>query len=414
VGAPRAELRQAIVEIAEACPDASDDCRPTIMLAFAEPVGRAREVAARLARSTSTGPDQLVLLGFAALSIWAPETALELASRALADPAIEGRRTFLFQSLSIKGQAAIHLARPGMAGPAAEEALALARQTGSLNQIGQTLVVLAFAAGERGDTETVDSSCSEAEQVLLSMGAHPAVSMVQLARGRAAIAGRRFDDAYRELSRIFDPGDVAHQPYVRGWVIVDFVDAALHADGDVEAARRELAEVESMAASSGSSFLDAQMSHAQALLAPDDEKERCFHIALEHPWSPGNRGRVLLDYGAWLRRQRRVAESRAPLKTAEELLAGVGLVVRAEHARHELRATGETVRKRTPDAWAQLTAQELQIAQLAASGMTNREIGQRLFLSHRTIGSHLYRIFPKLGITTRNQLRDAIPEHSLA
>ena len=77
-------------------------------------------------------------------------------------------------------------------------------------------------------------------------------------------------------------------------------------------------------------------------------------------------------------------------------------------ARQELRATGETIGPRTPDARDRLTAQELQIAQLAAEGLSNREIGERLFLSHRTIGSHLYRIFPKLEITSRIDLRDAL------
>ena len=74
----------------------------------------------------------------------------------------------------------------------------------------------------------------------------------------------------------------------------------------------------------------------------------------------------------------------------------------------ELRATGEKIGPRTPDARDRLTAQELQIAELAAAGLSNREIGERLFLSHRTIGSHLYRIFPKLGITARAQLRAAL------
>jgi DNA-binding NarL/FixJ family response regulator len=86
----------------------------------------------------------------------------------------------------------------------------------------------------------------------------------------------------------------------------------------------------------------------------------------------------------------------------------------AERARQELRATGETVRKRTPDAWAQLTPQELQIAQMAATGLTNRQIGQRLYLSHRTVAYHLYRIFPKLAISARSQLRDVISEQVLA
>jgi DNA-binding NarL/FixJ family response regulator len=82
---------------------------------------------------------------------------------------------------------------------------------------------------------------------------------------------------------------------------------------------------------------------------------------------------------------------------------------RAIQARRELRASGETARRRTPEAWAQLTPQELQVGQLAAEGLSNKEIAERLYLSTRTVGTHLYRLFPKLGITSRAELRDALP-----
>jgi DNA-binding NarL/FixJ family response regulator len=80
----------------------------------------------------------------------------------------------------------------------------------------------------------------------------------------------------------------------------------------------------------------------------------------------------------------------------------------SERARQQLRATGETSRPRVPEARDQLSPQELQIVQMAAEGLSNREIGQRLYLSHRTISSHLYRVFPKLGITSRTELRDVL------
>jgi DNA-binding NarL/FixJ family response regulator len=76
-------------------------------------------------------------------------------------------------------------------------------------------------------------------------------------------------------------------------------------------------------------------------------------------------------------------------------------MVPADRAHRELRASGETVRKRRAEAWDELTPQELQIAQLAADGLTNREIGERLYISHRTVGTHLYQLFPKLGVTSR-------------
>ena len=92
------------------------------------------------------------------------------------------------------------------------------------------------------------------------------------------------------------------------------------------------------------------------------------------------------------------------LRTARQVFDALGCVPWAERARQELRASGEQSRPRIPGARDQLSPQELQIAQLAGGGLTNREIGQRLYLSHRTVGSHLYRIFPKLDITSRAQL----------
>ena len=103
-----------------------------------------------------------------------------------------------------------------------------------------------------------------------------------------------------------------------------------------------------------------------------------------------------------------MTQSRAPLREAVETFDALGLLLYAERARRELRASGERVRSRVPEGWAQLSPQELQIAQLAAEGLSNREIGEQLYLSHRTVESHLYRLFPKLGVTSRAQLRDAL------
>ena len=98
----------------------------------------------------------------------------------------------------------------------------------------------------------------------------------------------------------------------------------------------------------------------------------------------------------------------APLRAARDTFDGLGTVPWSERARQELRASGETSRRRVVEARDQLTPQELEIAQLAASGLTNPEIAQRLFVSPRTVSSHLYRIFPKLGISSRSQLSAAI------
>jgi DNA-binding CsgD family transcriptional regulator len=119
--------------------------------------------------------------------------------------------------------------------------------------------------------------------------------------------------------------------------------------------------------------------------------------------------RAHLLYGEWLRRQRRRGEARVQLRTAHGMLDAMGAEGFAARARHELRATGETARKRGVAAMLQLTAQEAQIARLARDGLSNPEIGARLFLSPRTVQYHLSKVFTKLGITSRSNLRRILP-----
>jgi DNA-binding CsgD family transcriptional regulator len=200
--------------------------------------------------------------------------------------------------------------------------------------------------------------------------------------------------------------DIAYHSYVRSWAIGEIAEAAMYS-GHQEEARALAAELEPLAVATQSPLLQASLSYARPLLGDDEQAEELFQAGLSADLTrwPFFRARLLLAYGAWLRRQRRVAESRAPLRAAREAFDALGAVPWGERARQELRASGETSRKRTPGAWDQLSPQELQIAQMAAEGLSNREIGQRLYLSHRTVGSHLYRIFPKLGVTSRSELR---------
>jgi DNA-binding CsgD family transcriptional regulator len=115
-------------------------------------------------------------------------------------------------------------------------------------------------------------------------------------------------------------------------------------------------------------------------------------------------GRAQLVYGEWLRREHRRADAREQLRTAHDTFSRIGAEGFAERARHELSATGETVRKRTLDTRHVLTAQEAQIANLARYGLSNPEIGARLFISPRTVQYHLGKVFAKLEVTSRNQL----------
>jgi DNA-binding CsgD family transcriptional regulator len=117
--------------------------------------------------------------------------------------------------------------------------------------------------------------------------------------------------------------------------------------------------------------------------------------------------RAHLLYGEWLRREGRRIDSREQLRIAHELFTGMGAHGFAERARRELLATGETARKRVDETRGDLTAQEAQIARMAADGHTNPEIGARLFISPRTVEWHLRKIYPKLGVSSRRELRSA-------
>jgi len=123
------------------------------------------------------------------------------------------------------------------------------------------------------------------------------------------------------------------------------------------------------------------------------------------------RARAQLAYGSWLRRHRRLQEARRTLAESHQTLSRLGMGGFAYRAARELHAAGGG--DAHPTGQSVLTAQELQIAQLAAEGLSNRQIAEQLFLSHRTVASHLYHIFPKLGISSRSQLATALMKSTL-
>jgi ATP/maltotriose-dependent transcriptional regulator MalT len=148
----------------------------------------------------------------------------------------------------------------------------------------------------------------------------------------------------------------------------------------------------------------------RALLSEGDLAQRLYRESIERLARTGvqvevARGHLL--FGEWLRREGRRIDAREQLRTAHDMLAAMGLDAFAERARRELLATGEKARKRTVETTEELTAQEFQIARLAREGLSNPEIGTRLFVSPRTVEWHLRKVFTKLGVSSRKQLRDA-------
>jgi DNA-binding CsgD family transcriptional regulator len=147
---------------------------------------------------------------------------------------------------------------------------------------------------------------------------------------------------------------------------------------------------------------------SRALLSTDDAAEACFREAIERLSGTRMRGdlaRARLLYGEWLRRTNRRVDARSELSTAFEQFTAMGMEGFAERARRELTGTGISVRRRNSESRDSLTAQEEQIARLAAEGLSNPEIAAQLFISGRTVEWHLRKVFMKLGITSRRQLR---------
>jgi DNA-binding CsgD family transcriptional regulator len=195
------------------------------------------------------------------------------------------------------------------------------------------------------------------------------------------------------------------------WALPELVEAAARC-GRTELAIAAMDRLAERTAAAGTELALGIEARARALVSQNAVAEELYRAAVARL----GRCRFDLDlarahllYGEWLRREQRRTAAREPLRTAHEMFARMGAGAFAERARRELLATGETVRSRGPDTRDQLTAQEAQVAQLARDGLSNPEIGARLFISPRTVQYHLRKVFLKLDITSRNQLVRALP-----
>ncbi|MFC6085826.1 helix-turn-helix transcriptional regulator [Sphaerisporangium aureirubrum] len=406
------EARRRVVSVAESLPIDVLDGRLLTILAFAAPIERGKVVIDRLRHLAAhpAGDRQAArLLGSSALIVGAFDLSMEFCATSLPALRAQGRLSGLARDLGAQAFSAVRLADLSVAIPAAEEAGRLAQETSQPLMHAIALASGAMLAALRGEQDRVESLAARAEQVALPIGALPVLATARLARGLAALGEGRYADAYDHLLRMHDPADPAFHLAMRCFSIAELADAAAHS-GQSRAIAGIMAELETVALTTPSPCLHADLRYARAVLADDATAEPFFEAALGEDlrrW-PFLRARVQLAYGEWLRRRRRTAQSRAPLRAARETFDALGVIAWSERARRELRASGESSRSRTSEARDVLTAQELQIAQMAADGLTNREIGEKLYLSHRTISSHLYRIFPKLAVTSRSDLRTAL------
>jgi DNA-binding CsgD family transcriptional regulator len=270
------------------------------------------------------------------------------------------------------------------------------------------LVMEATVRAVRGETATARRLAEQALRILGSGTRHVAAVRARWALGTAAVADGDHGEAYAQFRRTFSAEGLPlhfHQS------IVGLPELAVTAVrvGAQEHAARAVAAARELVAEAASPRLRALLARAEAALAPDPESY--FRAAVEPrtaAW-PFERALALLEFAEWLRRRRRIAAAREPLTEAAEEFRRLGARPWVRRAEAELRAAGAApAQTSSPSGLAQLSPQQQEIVRLAARGLTNRQIGARLYLSPRTVGSHLYRTFPKLGVSSRGQLREML------
>nr|WP_296073568.1 LuxR family transcriptional regulator [uncultured Actinoplanes sp.] len=313
----------------------------------------------------------------------------------------------------------------------------LARAAGALDHLPLALLALALSETWRGDFAAAAARIAETEGIREITGsrivAYPALflaalrgdpaemlPLVQASRAAAQAEGQGAATTYVHwVTAVFENGHGRHAAaldaarrateddhlLVSMWALPELIEAAVR-EGEIAVAARGLARL-ATTTRGGTDFGLGLQARSRALLSGEDH----FGEAAERLERAGIRtelARTHLLHGEWLRRAGRLAEARDRLRTAHEMLAGLGMTAFTERARRELLAAGETVRRRTSRAGAALTPREALVARLAADGMTNGEIGTRLFLSSRTVEWHLRKTFGKLGIASRQELHHAL------
>lgn len=410
----RTTTRQFVVETAESIAVPDDDPLLLAVLALAHPEITGPSVRRRIALiklPDVSDPIAAMHVGIAAEKAGDFPTGARFLVRALEGLREQGRLGPLTRALAHYAWVATHTGDWRGAAAAASEAAVLARDTGQ-PQYGLTgELVAALVAAKRGTEPDLNVMLLQAEQTLVAMNGGPLLATAHLARCSEALGDGRHDDAYRHLWPVFDEKSAAFHRFMRWPAVLDLVEAGTWS-GNAEQVADVVSGLKTVNERSRPPVLSAGLTCAAPLMADDRDAEALFVGALDADLGgyPFLRARTLYSFGRWLRRQRRNSDSRSPLRDAVALFDRLGATRWSANARQEVRATGEIIGRRSLDARDRLTAQELQIARLAAQGLSNREIGDRMFLSHRTVGSHLYRIFPKLEIASRGQLRDVLAE----
>jgi len=354
----------------------------------------------------------LVTLGGAAWILDETEEAVRLLGRArehLRSAATAGANCTVAQALAL---AHFESGSWDAAQAAAEEAYWMATEAGADNVAVGSPILRATLRAARGDHTGARAQLADAVRGRDLRTSRSLYVRHRHALALAATAEGDHETAYGQLRATFTDEDRPAPVHYHAslYHLADLAAAAVRA-GRADDARAVLDAVQRALERPRSARLAALVHRASALLSEPEDAEPHFRAATEDPaaarW-PFELALARLDFAEWLRRRRRTAEARPQLTAAHDTFVRLDARPWTERATAELRAAGVSLTPADADAVADLTPQEVQIARLAAEGLTNRDIGARLYLSPRTVGYHLHKIFPKLGVTGRAQLRDAL------
>ncbi|MFC8100236.1 AAA family ATPase [Streptomyces sp. NPDC057363] len=352
------------------------------------------------------GPHDTILVGATSLQAAGHDTeAHRVAGELLAQCRDRGWIGRTPPVLACAARASMFLGRHSDAWDEATEALDIAQEFGHWQWTAEVSGVLAYLSAVAGDERRCHTYADDALAAPEPGAVAPGMSWAHWALALLDLGHARWESARTRLAALHT-GPVRHQlPGLRS--IPDLVEAMVRLGRPADA-HEPLARLTAWAHDAAQPWIDAHVQRCRALLASEEDAAELYRAALRlHPDDRQfEHARTALLYGEWLRRARRKSEARGQLRDALETFRRLGAAPWAERARAELDATGEVVPK--PEAGggalAVLTPQERKIIRLAARGLSNRDIAAQLFLSPRTIGYHLYKAFPKLGVTARTEL----------
>jgi DNA-binding CsgD family transcriptional regulator/tetratricopeptide (TPR) repeat protein len=363
-------------------------------------------IRASVSRADLGDPQQLQIAGAASMFIGDDRSARSLLSRALARGRALGTLSRLPQTLATLSSLEMWEGNFSRATTYASEGVELARETEQEHLVAHFLAVLAWIAAAQGRIEACIAQAAEAIELATAHRTRPPIAIATWALALSDIGQARWSDATVRLEVIVRPQSDAFHPMVALLASSDLVEAARRLDR-LDQARSTLARFEVFARSTTAPWPLALVARCRALLADGPSATAFFDEALERHAKgsrPFDEGRTRLLYGEHLRRTRRRTDARDQLRRAIHTFERMGARPWEERARAELRATGETARKREASTIADLTPQQAQIVRLVSEGATNKEVAAQLFLSPRTVDYHLRNVFAKLGIASRAEL----------